>query len=231
MRPSAMPAPGRPTPAGSTAEPAGITQSSEPPISSRKRVPPWAASKRPTRRCTAPVKAPFSCPNSSEAISAGGIAAQFTRIKARVGPVGPLMNRPGHQFFARPGFPHNEHGGIRPGHFLHVRQHLPERGGGPDDVLEHRGASEVVAHLYIDGLIVFIACLLRLVPLPSTVPGLRQHIPWLSQGPWLLRPSHTYLACGGRLLPGSVGRLGSGRTRQALRSSVKLCGVVWRVAL
>ena len=33
--------------------------------------------------CSAPVKAPFSCPNSSEAISDGGIAAQFTRIRTR----------------------------------------------------------------------------------------------------------------------------------------------------
>ncbi len=31
----------------------------------------------------APVNAPFSCPNSSEAISEAGMAAQFTRIKAR----------------------------------------------------------------------------------------------------------------------------------------------------
>ena len=55
------------------------------------------------------------------------------------------MNGPRHQFFARPGFPQDEHGGIRPGHFLHVRQHPPERGGGPDDFLEHRGASDVFA--------------------------------------------------------------------------------------
>jgi hypothetical protein len=35
------------------------------------------------RRCTAPVNTPFSWPNSSEAISDCGIAAQFTRMKAR----------------------------------------------------------------------------------------------------------------------------------------------------
>jgi len=43
-----------------------------------------AASKRPRRRCSAPVNAPFSCPNSSEAMSDGGMAAQFTRMNARV---------------------------------------------------------------------------------------------------------------------------------------------------
>src|SRR5439155_22168388 len=38
------------------------------PISSRKIVPPSADSKRPKRRCSAPVKEPFSCPKSSDAI-------------------------------------------------------------------------------------------------------------------------------------------------------------------
>jgi hypothetical protein len=48
------------------------------PISSRKSVPPFARSKRPSRRAAAPVKAPFSCPNSSLSSSGSGIAAQFT---------------------------------------------------------------------------------------------------------------------------------------------------------
>jgi hypothetical protein len=60
---------------------------------------------------------------------------------------------------------------------------------------------------------------------------LRQHILWLSQRRWLLRPSHAGLACGGPLLPGSVGGLGCGRARQALLRSWKLFGVVCRVAL
>jgi len=83
----------------------------------------------------------------------------------------------------------------------------------------------------IDRVIVFIACPLRFMPLPSTVPGLRQHILWLSPRRWLLRPSHTGLACGGHLLPGSVGGLGGGRARQALLRSWKLFGVVCRVVL
>ena len=48
------------------------------PISSRKIVPPLASSKRPMRRCDAPVKEPFSCPKSSLSISWGERAAQFT---------------------------------------------------------------------------------------------------------------------------------------------------------
>src|SRR2546426_9252306 len=46
-------------------------------------VPPSASSNRPRRLWVAPVKAPFSWPNSSDAINAGGIAAQFTRTNAR----------------------------------------------------------------------------------------------------------------------------------------------------
>ena len=53
------------------------------PISSRKSVPPSASSKRPWRRLTAPVNAPFSCPKSSLSIRLGGSAAQFTRTSTR----------------------------------------------------------------------------------------------------------------------------------------------------
>ena len=48
------------------------------PISSRKRVPERASSKRPGLARTAPVKAPRSWPNSSDSSSPSGIAAQFT---------------------------------------------------------------------------------------------------------------------------------------------------------
>ena len=48
------------------------------PISSRKIVPPFAASNMPTRRASAPVNAPFSWPKSSLSSSSFGIAAQFT---------------------------------------------------------------------------------------------------------------------------------------------------------
>ncbi|OIQ63000.1 hypothetical protein GALL_554650 [mine drainage metagenome] len=51
------------------------------PISSRNSVPPWAISKRPLRMPTAPVKAPFSWPNSSVSSSDSVSAAQLTRTK------------------------------------------------------------------------------------------------------------------------------------------------------
>ena len=51
------------------------------PISSRNSVPPWACSNRPWLRETAPVKAPFSWPNSSDSISSRGIAAILTATK------------------------------------------------------------------------------------------------------------------------------------------------------
>ncbi len=53
------------------------------PISSRNKVPPFANSNRPMRRWYAPVNAPFSWPNNSEAISEGARAVQFTLTKAR----------------------------------------------------------------------------------------------------------------------------------------------------
>ena len=55
------------------------------PISSRKSVPPWASSNLPRRTLTAPVKAPFSWPNSSLSISSCGTAAQLSFTK------GPLL--------------------------------------------------------------------------------------------------------------------------------------------
>ena len=47
-------------------------------ISSRRSVPPSAASKSPCLLEMAPVKAPRTCPKSSDSISSFGIAAQFT---------------------------------------------------------------------------------------------------------------------------------------------------------
>ena len=46
-------------------------------------MPPSASSKRPALVATAPVNAPFSCPNSSLSTSVGGSAAQLTRTSGR----------------------------------------------------------------------------------------------------------------------------------------------------
>ena len=52
------------------------------PISSRKRVPPFACSNFPFLLAAAPVKAPFSWPKSSDSMSSVGNAAQFTATNA-----------------------------------------------------------------------------------------------------------------------------------------------------
>ncbi len=46
-------------------------------------MPPWACSIRPIRFTSAPVKAPFSCPKSSDSMISLGIAPQLSATKAR----------------------------------------------------------------------------------------------------------------------------------------------------
>ena len=46
-------------------------------------MPPWASSKRPSRRATAPVKAPFTWPKSSLSSSSSGMAPQLTATNGR----------------------------------------------------------------------------------------------------------------------------------------------------
>ena len=75
------------------------------------RVPPSAASTRPARPALAPVKAPFSWPNSSDSIRVSGMAAQFTEI------IGALARReivqcPRHQFLAGARLALDQHVGI-----------------------------------------------------------------------------------------------------------------------
>src|SRR5579864_265724 len=56
----------------------GCRGSATAPISSRKIVPPSASANRPRLVETAPVKAPLTCPNSSDSTSVSGSAAQLT---------------------------------------------------------------------------------------------------------------------------------------------------------
>ena len=66
------------SPVSSTRSSLACTSSDSSPTSSRKSVEPSATSKRPTWRVRAPVKAPFSRPNSSLSTSPDGSAAQLT---------------------------------------------------------------------------------------------------------------------------------------------------------
>ena len=62
-----------------------------------------ASSKRPMRRCSAPVKAPFSCPNNSDAIGLVEWRRSFAH-KRTIRTIGTLVNCAGDQFFAGAGF-------------------------------------------------------------------------------------------------------------------------------
>ncbi len=55
------------------------------PISSRNRVPPSASWNSPFFSFTAPVKAPFSCPKSSDSRRFSGSAPQLMETKVRAG--------------------------------------------------------------------------------------------------------------------------------------------------
>jgi hypothetical protein len=85
---------------------------------------------------------------------------------------------------------------------------------------------------------VSIACGLLLIPLPSTLPCLRQLIPRLSRGRWLLRQSLSSLASGGHLLRGP--RRPRRASEELLRSWASFvvevrvslfAGVLWRCTL
>jgi hypothetical protein len=81
-------------------------------ISSRKSVPPSARSKQPKRRSVAPVKLPFSWPNSSDSIRFGEIAPQLSGTNGCVGARAELVQRLGDQLLARAGLAGHEHGGV-----------------------------------------------------------------------------------------------------------------------
>src|SRR5262245_51626262 len=80
-----------------------------------------------------------------------------------------------------------------------------------------------VSHLSIGEVAtVVIASSLLLTPLPSTSPGLRQPILWLSHGPLLLSPSLSAFASGGHLL--CLMRAESGGGVTPFLDSVWRCG-------
>src|SRR5258708_3884001 len=107
------------------------------PISSRKIVPECANSKRPCRRCRAPVNAPFSWPNNSEAMSEGGIAAQFTVIKAWPGAPRTLMYGARNQFLSGTCFARNQHRRVGGSDFHDAGKDGFQGGRGAHDLLKH----------------------------------------------------------------------------------------------
>src|SRR5882672_1325324 len=99
-------------------------------------VPECANSKRPWRCSNAPVNAPFSWPNNSEAINEEGIEAQFTVIKAWPARCEPLcMAR--NQFLRGAGFAGNQHCGVGGRDFHDAREDRFQGGRGAHDLLKH----------------------------------------------------------------------------------------------
>ena len=74
---SVLPPSRRSRPSSSTRSSLACSSMGISPISSRKSVPPWASSKTPGRRWSAPVKAPRSWPKSSLSMRVAGMEAQL----------------------------------------------------------------------------------------------------------------------------------------------------------
>ena len=106
------------------------------PISSRNRVPPSASSNRPGRRCSAPVKLPFSWPNSSDSRMPGASAAQLTRTNGLSSRATVDVDRVRDQLLAGAGLAAQEHGRVRRRDLLDLGEHLAQRGALADDVAE-----------------------------------------------------------------------------------------------
>jgi hypothetical protein len=86
------------------------------PISSRNSVPPSASSKRPLRALIAPVKAPFSWPNSSLSSRSAGIAPQLIGMN---GPSRRGEDRAGDDFLAGARLAEDQHVRVECGDLLH----------------------------------------------------------------------------------------------------------------
>ena len=129
------------------------------PISSRKSVPPSACSKRPALRAWAPVKAPFSWPNSSDSIRSRGIAAMLMATNGPVAALAVVVQGAGDQFLAGAGFAGDHHRQVG----------LHQAGEHAVDVLHRRRAAD---QRHVVGRVVRRGCGRRL-PSARPAPGRR----------------------------------------------------------
>ena len=109
----------------------GCSSSGMSPTSSRNSVPWWASSKRPTFCAMAPVKAPFSWPNSSLSSRPVGMAAQLSLTKVRPRRRAQVVQGAGDQLLARAGLAADEHRGVGGGDGLDLLQHPRARALSP----------------------------------------------------------------------------------------------------
>ena len=121
------------------------------PISSRKIVPPSASSKRPCRSATAPVKAPFSWPNSSLSTSVGGSAAQLTRTSGRACRRLRSCSARANSSLPVPVGPEQQHARVRRRHLRQPRQRQPQRRALADDVVEVVIALDLLFQIHVVG--------------------------------------------------------------------------------
>ena len=87
----------------------------------------------PSCSTTAPVKAPFSSPNSSLSSKASGIAAQIDSDKRLIKSQAVGVNRAGHKFLACSTFAANEHRRIAPKYSLNELTETFHRPALPDE--------------------------------------------------------------------------------------------------
>ena len=108
------------------------------PTSSRKSVPPSAASNFPSRRAIAPVNAPFSCPKSSLSTSSRESAAQFTLTSgfARRGLL--VVERVRDELLAGAALAAHQHGDVGVGDLVDGLEDALHRGASPDDLAGER---------------------------------------------------------------------------------------------
>ena len=102
-------------------------------ISSSSSVPPSAASNLPTRRATAPEKAPFSWPNSSDSSRFSGIAAQFSATNGPAGAARAAMDVARQHLLAGARLAGDQHRGLR--------RRPPARRGAPSPASPDRARS------------------------------------------------------------------------------------------
>ena len=96
-------------------------------------VPLSASSNRPSRRSAAPVKAPFSWPNSSLSSRVSGSAAQLTAMNGLPAPGREVVDALGHQLLAGAALALDQHRARDRRHLLDLDQHLLDRGALADD--------------------------------------------------------------------------------------------------
>ena len=141
------------------------------PISSRNSVPPSASSKRPFFRCSAPVNAPFSWPNSSASIRLSGQGGAAHLDERFLGPQRVVVNRVRDELLARARFAADEHGRVRRRDLRHLLVDLPNRSARPDDVRE----VVLLPQLLPEMLVLVDQAPLVLLDQPLDLDGLRDH--------------------------------------------------------